>query len=195
MPAFKYFMPLKVVFQAKLQIATAVLGRDFAERARCRIAVGLALRRRWHTELRRAVGAAPIRVIQPVERLRPELKPVMLRNRKRLEQRQVPVLESRTVIEVPRLVRECARGRRGEDRRSIAIFHAEPVVRVAAAVRESAVASGQYRIDIDLPWLEGRCSDAGIVGVAADCERRSRLELGNSGDRPSTEKGAPDTVG
>src|SRR2546422_7668742 len=31
--------------------------------------------------------SAPIRVIQPVERLRAELKPVMLRNRKRLEQR------------------------------------------------------------------------------------------------------------
>ena len=85
MPAFKYFMPLKVVFQAKLQIATAVLGRDFAERARCRIAVGLALRRRWHTELRRAVSAAPIRVIQPVERLGAELEMLVLGNIERLE--------------------------------------------------------------------------------------------------------------
>src|SRR5262249_6803031 len=152
--------PSKIIFQAKLQVAATVLGRDLAEGARRWVAVGLSLRRRGHAELRGSVRATPVRVIEPVEGLRSKLKVVALCERERFEQRQVPVLESRTVIQVSRLVRERARGRHGKDRRSIAILDSEPVVRIATAVRESAVASGQRRIAIDLPRLKGRRSDA-----------------------------------
>jgi hypothetical protein len=73
-------------------------------------------------------------MVQPVEGLGAELDVVTLGNRKRLEQRQVPVAEAGTIIEILGLIRESPGGRGREDRRTVGILDAEPVITVRAAV-------------------------------------------------------------
>src|SRR6185436_282615 len=90
---------LEAVPQAQLQVPLIALPCDFAEGSAARI----------------GIQAAPVRMVEPVERFGAKQDLVPLGDREFLEQSQVPVLEARVVEVVPQPVLYHGSGpRRGE---------------------------------------------------------------------------------
>src|SRR5712691_3901621 len=72
--------------------------------------------------------STPIRVVNKVKCLGPELEPCALGNRERFEQSEIPVLESRLVNQVSNVLRVERPGRRcRKDRRAVRVLRCEPL--------------------------------------------------------------------
>src|SRR5579871_812352 len=107
-------------------------------------------------------------MIQPVEGFGTEGYFMAFGEGERLEQAEIPVLETRHGVEVLGLIRECAERRRRKDGTAVRVLGAEPEVIIRGAVGEALIAARQHGIAVDVPRLERSHADTGIVSVGAN---------------------------
>src|SRR2546428_2244009 len=144
---------------------------------------GLARHESERPTVRIAVGAAPVRMVQRVERLDAELQLMAARQRHVLADAEIEVPGRRVRQKVARLDAKGPRRRTREGRR------VEPGRRRRERTRVDV------RVADQIPELIAAAGpDAGEVVVAAHRERRARLVLVHAGDLPVAER-APRPTG